>query len=55
MRDRRVIWTVVLGVSGTLLGLKSSYWNPEHILYGLIAGSILGFLVGMVFQFSSKK
>lgn len=55
IRDRRVTWTVILGVSGMLLGLKLSYWNPEYILYGLIAGSALGFSVGLIFQFFSKK
>ena len=43
------LWVVFVGVCGAIIGSKTAYWNPWHLVYGVLIGSILGLVIGMYF------
>jgi membrane associated rhomboid family serine protease len=55
--NRKLYWTLGVGLVGLLLATKGTYWFPgtyfhdaESLTLGLLAGAIIGFLLGCIVE-----
>ena len=55
VNTRVIIWTAALAFVGYILTTKTAIESDSRMLFGIISGGIVGFILGNLFVRLSKK